>query len=129
MKFPLSVCNRVMEDKLLIWKFRRGSREALRRIYDKHHGHLLKLAVVLTGNTDTAEDVVQEVFVNFARSADRIGLAGSLRSYLITSTVNGVRNQCRNSRRRQARSLDRAGQVLSTARRPDQWAILSEHLE
>ena len=63
-----------MEDKLLIWKFRRGSRDALRRIYDKHHGHLLKLAVVLTGNVDAAEDVVQEVFVNFARSADRFGL-------------------------------------------------------
>jgi hypothetical protein len=38
-KISLSVCNRVMEDKLLIWKFKRGSREALRRIYDKHHGH------------------------------------------------------------------------------------------
>jgi DNA-directed RNA polymerase specialized sigma24 family protein len=68
-----------MEDKLLIWKFKRGSREALRRIYDKYHGHLLKLAVVLTGNADTAEDVVQEVFVNFAQSADRFGLAVTLR--------------------------------------------------
>jgi RNA polymerase sigma-70 factor (ECF subfamily) len=128
-KIPLSVCNRVMEDKLLIWKFKRGSREALRRIYDKHHGHLLKLAVVLTGDLDAAEDVVQEVFVNFAQSAGRFGLAGSLKSYLITSTLNCVRNQRRSNQRRRSQSLDKTEHVPSMARRPDQWAVLSERLE
>ncbi len=118
-----------MEDKLLIWKFKRGSRDALRRIYDKHHGQLLKLAVVLTGNVDTAEDVVQEVFVHFAQSADRFGLAGSLKSYLITSTLNCVRNRRRDNKRRRLQSLDKAEFLPSMARRPDQWAVLSEHLE
>ena len=118
-----------MEDKLLIWKFKRGSREALRRIYDKYHSQLLKLAVVLTSDPDTAEDIVQDVFTRFAQSASRFGLSGSLRSYLITSTLNGVRNQRRSNRRRRARSLDGAGHVPSMARRPDQWAVLSEHLE
>ena len=118
-----------MEDKLLIWKFKRGSREALRRIYDKHHGHLLKLAVVLTGNVDAAEDIVQEVFVNFAQSADRFGLVGSLKSYLITSTLNCVRNQRRDNKRRRLQNLDEAEHIASIARRPDQWAVLSERLE
>jgi len=128
-KMPLSVCNRVMEDKLLIWKFKRGSREALRRIYDKYHGGLLKLAVVLTGNMDKAEDIVQEVFIHFAQSANRFGLYGSLKSYLITSTLNCVRNQRRNNQRHRLQSLDKAEHVPSLARRPDQWAVLSEHLE
>jgi len=70
-----------MEDKLLIWKFNQGSREALRLIYDKYHSHLLKLAVVLTGDMYTAEDIVQEVFIHFAQSANRFGLSGSLKSY------------------------------------------------
>ena len=118
-----------MEDKLLIWKFKRGNRESLRRIYDKYHGHLLKLAVVLTGNVDTAEDVVQEVFVNFAQSADRFGLVGSLKSYLITSTLNCVRNKRRDSKSRKLQSLDEADRMPSAARRPDQWAVLSERLE
>ncbi len=118
-----------MQDKLLVWKFKRGSRDALRRIYDKYHSRLLKLAVVLTSDPDTAEDVVQEVFTRFAQSASRFGLSGSLKSYLITSTLNGVRNQRRNNRRRQARSLETAEHVPSTARRPEQWAVLSEHLE
>lgn len=126
---PLSVCNRVVKDRLLIWKFKRGSREALRRIYDEYHGHLLKLAVVLTGDMDTAEDIVQEVFTHFAQSADRFGLSGSLKSYLITSTLNCVRNQRRNNQRRRLQSLDKAEHLPSMARRPDQWAVLNEHLK
>lgn len=118
-----------MEDKLLIWKFKRGNREALRRIYDKYHGRLLKLAIVLTGNMDTVEDIVQEVFVHFAQSANRFGLSGSLKSYLITSVLNGVRNQRRNNRRPRLQSLDEAEHVPSCAGRPDQWAVLSEQLE
>ena len=125
----LSVCNRVMEDKLLIWKFKRRNHEALRRIYDKHHIHLLKLAVVLTGNVDAAEDIIQDVFVNFARSADRLGLVGSLKSYLITSTLNCVRNKRRDSNRRRLQNLDKAERIPSIERRPDQWAVLSERLE
>jgi RNA polymerase sigma-70 factor (ECF subfamily) len=117
-----------MEDKLLIWRFKRGSREALRRIYDKYHGRLLKLGVVLTGDLDTAEDVVQEVFTNFAKS-DRFGLSGSLNSYLITSTLNCVRNRRRDRRRHRLHNLDKAENVKSMARGPDQWAVLSEHLE
>jgi len=118
-----------MEDKLLIWRFKRGNREALRRIYDKYHGRLLKLAVVLTGDLDTSEDIVQDVFVRFAQSANRFGLSGSLKSYLITSTVNCVRNRRRDNSRRRVQSLDEADHVPSSAGRPDQWAVLSEQLE
>ena len=128
-KFPLSVCNRVMEDKLLIWRFKRGRRDALRRIYDKYHGQLLKLAIVLTGDPDTAEDIVQDVFIHFAQSANRFGLSGSLKSYLTTSTLNDVRNHRRPHRRRHIQNLNEAENIPATTRRPDQWAVLSERLE
>jgi RNA polymerase sigma-70 factor (ECF subfamily) len=118
-----------MQDKLLIWRFTRGSREALRRIYDKYHGELLKLAVVLTGDMNTAEDVVQEVFVRFAQSAGRLVLSSSLKGYLITSTLNCVRNQRRDRRRHRTESLEEADRLPSTVRRPDQWAVMSEQLE
>ena len=39
-RMSLSVRNRVVENKMLIWKFKRGSREALRRICNKYHDHL-----------------------------------------------------------------------------------------
>jgi len=118
-----------MEDKLLIWEFKRGSREALRRIYDKYHGNLLKLAIVLTGNMNTAEDVVQEVFIKFAQSATRFGLSGSLKSYLITSTLNCVRNRRRDDLRHRTQNLNEIEDLPSMARRPDQWAVLGEELE
>ncbi|MBN1972474.1 MAG: sigma-70 family RNA polymerase sigma factor [Sedimentisphaerales bacterium] len=118
-----------MEDKLLIWKFKHGSREALRRIYDKYHSHLLKIAIVLTGNIDTAEDIVQEVFTNFAQTSKRLELNGSLKSYLTTSVLNAVRNLRRDRNRHNADTLEESEQVVSMAKRPDQWAILSEQLE
>ncbi len=118
-----------MEDKLLIWKCKRGSRDALRRIYEKYHTDLLKLAIVLTGQAHSADDVVHDVFVQFARSVPRISLTGSLKGYLLRSTVNRVRNLHRDRCRRSECGLDDAAALPATTRRPDQWAIVSEQLE
>jgi RNA polymerase sigma-70 factor (ECF subfamily) len=118
----------MMEDKLLIWKCRRGSREALRQVYEKYHADLLKLAIFLTGQAHVADDVVQDVFVQFVRSVPRLSLAGSLRGYLIASTVNRVRNHRRDHCRRGERGLDEAAALAATPR-PDQWAVMSEQLE
>ena len=123
------VCNKAMEDKLLIWKFKRGNREALWRIYDKYHADLLKIAVVLTGGMNTAEDIVQDVFTKFAQCTGRLTVSGSLRSYLITSTVNGVRNLRRNNQRHKTQNIDEADRLPSGQRRPDQWAVMNERLE
>jgi RNA polymerase sigma-70 factor (ECF subfamily) len=118
-----------MEDKLLIWKFKRGSREALRRIYDKYHNPMLKIAVVMTGNIDMAEDIVQDVFVNFAQSSKRLELHGSLKSYLITSILNSVRNHKRERNRHKTGTLEETEQIISMEKHPDQWVVLSEQLE
>ena len=75
----------MMEDRLLIWKLKRGNREALRRVYEKYHVDLLKLAIALTGEVNAAEDIVHDVFVRFAGAATRISLIGSLKGSLIRS--------------------------------------------
>ena len=56
----------MVEDRLLIWRFKHGNRDALRRIYQKYKNDLLKLAVALVSDAGVAEDVVQDVFVSFA---------------------------------------------------------------
>lgn len=71
----------MIEDKLLIWKFRRGSSEALRRIYEKYEGYLLTLATALLNDVHTAEDVVHDCFVSFAQSAGRLRVDGRLKGY------------------------------------------------
>ena len=84
-----------MEDKLLILRFKQGSSEALRRIYEKYRLYLLKLAVALLHDVSVAEDVVHDVFISFVQSAEKFKIKGSLKAYLRTCVVNGVRNKAR----------------------------------
>ena len=81
----------MIEDKLLKWKFKRGSREALQKIYEKYEGYLLTLATALLNDVNTAEDVVHDVFVSFAQSAEKLRLEGSLKGYLATCVVNRMK--------------------------------------
>jgi RNA polymerase sigma-70 factor (ECF subfamily) len=119
----------MIEDKLLIFRFKKGSSEALRLIYDKYKVELLKLAIVLIGDVNIAEDIVHDVFVKLAQSAERIKLTGSLKSYLITSVINRTRNYMRDSNRRCETTLESADTPLSIEHDPHQWAILSERLK
>ena len=118
----------MIEDTVLIWKFKLGEKDPLRRIYAKYKNDLLKLAVALLGDVNTAEDVVQDVFVTFAQSAQRIRPAGNLRKYLLTCVANRIRNHRRDTKRRETGSLDEAEDLTSDSRRPEQWAMLSEAL-
>ena len=118
----------MIEDKLLILRFKQGRHEALRQIYDKYKVELLRLAVVLIGDANTAEDMVHDVFVKFARSAHSIKLAGNLRNYLITGVINRVRNYLRDSNRHRQNNLDGAELLACSRRGPRQWAILDEQL-
>ncbi len=119
----------MIEDKLLILRFRQDSREALRRIYDKYKVSLLKLVIVLTGDVNTAEDIVHDVFVKFAQSGDRLKVSGSLKNYLVTSVINRTRNYRRDRHRHAERSLEETQLLLSERRGPQQWAVVSEQLE
>ena len=119
----------MVEDRLLIWKFKLGNRDALRRIYEKYKNDLLKLAVALTNDVNTAEDVVQDVFVGFAQSAAKIQTSGNLKKYLATCVANRIRNRKRNRQRHEASGIDDSDNIISDATRPEQWAILSEELE
>ena len=118
----------MIEDKLLILRFKQGRNGALRQIYDKYKVELLKLSVVLTGDVNMAEDVVHDVFVSFAQSAERFGLTGSLKNYLITSVINRVRNYRRDKNRHSEAGIEGADQVTSSDRGPYQWSVLSERL-
>lgn len=118
----------MVEDKLLLWRFKNGSEDALCRIYQKYRTRLLKLASALSQDTGLAEDIVQDVFVSFAQSARRMKVDGNLRAYLATSVANRIRNRFRDGRSGQHVNLDNAGAVASKARTPDQWVVYSEDM-
>jgi RNA polymerase sigma factor (sigma-70 family) len=95
----------MIEDELLKWKFKSGSKDALQRIYEKYRDFLLTLAMALINDDGLAEDIVQDVFATFAQSSDTFKLRGSLKSYLTTCTLNRCRDQIR-ARKKRPFSLD-----------------------
>ncbi len=115
----------MIEDELLKWKFKCGSRDALRCIYEKYLDRLLTLAMALLNDTGAAEDVVHDVFVSFAESADNFKLAGNLKSYLTTCVVNRARDRIR-ANRRQPMRLDESESICSGLSGPDHAIVCSE---
>ncbi len=118
-----------MEDKLLIWKFKHGSVDAFCRIYGKYKDHLLKISAGLVNDRSLAEDVVHDVIVMFAQSAESVKLTGNLKSFLTTCVANRARNVNTHGRIRTACSLDQAESVVSKSPRPQQWIVHNEQLD
>ncbi|MHC4482504.1 MAG: RNA polymerase sigma factor [Planctomycetota bacterium] len=118
----------MIEDELLKWRFKCGSKEALCRIYEKYQDFLLTLAIALLNDVNTAEDVLHDVFVSFAKSAENFRLRGSLKSYLATCVINRVRDQIKR-RVRQPTSLGRAALESAQLNGPEQPVISTEESE
>jgi len=87
---------------------------------------LLKLAVALLHDVNIAEDVVHDVFTKFVQSAEKLKINGSLKAYLRTCVVNGVRSKIRSDRVRSYIELSEAGPIAAGQNGSDQWAILKE---
>ncbi len=117
----------MLEDKLLVLRCGRGSRDAMRRIYEKYKDFLLTLAKGLLGEHAEAEDAVHDVFVVFARSARQFKLTGSLRGYLATCLVNRVRDK-RRAQARRAQAGDLLNSAVCHSRSPAEIAVETEQI-
>ena len=117
----------MLEDKLLVLKCRRGSKDAMCRIYEKYKDYLLTLAKGLFSEQAAAEDVVHDVFVSFARSARQFQLTGSLRGYLATCTRNRIRDKIR-ARTRQAEAIESANPDTLDSDNPEHCLMEAEEL-
>ena len=115
----------MLEDRLLIWKFKCGSSEALCRIYQKYGDYLLVLAASILGDVNAGEDVVQDVFCKFIERREKFRLAGSLKSYLATCVVNLVRDRLR-ARKLQPCGLGDSTATVAGVNEPDHHAIFAE---
>ncbi len=89
----------MIEDRFLVWRFNRGDTAALCRIYEKHRDGLLKVAAALLRDKSGVEDVLHDVFVEFAQSTGRFQLKGSLKGYLAVCVANRARDRNRTLRR------------------------------
>ena len=116
----------MLEDRLLVWKFKRGSKDAFCRIYEKYRDDLLRLAVSLLNEADIAEDIVHDVFTSFISSARQFQLNGSLKSYLAICVANRARNANRADCRRHNPEPDTDQAEAPNSTQPDRWIIISD---
>src|ERR1700734_811666 len=72
---------------------------AVTALYQGHALGLTRLAFVMLGDRQAAEDVVQEAFCGLYRAWDRLPDHGNVHGYLRVSVLNGCRSALRRSRR------------------------------
>ncbi len=119
----------MLEDRRLLRRLKRGDRDALRLIYERHQGDLLTLAANLLRDPATAQDVVQDVFLGLVRSAPQLRLRRTLRAYLATAVANRARDHYRRQAREQFVPLDDAGHVPAGSDEPVQMVIRSDEMQ
>jgi len=104
----------MIEDELLKLRFKRGSGDALRRIYEKYLNYLLSVAMAFLNDAQASEDIVHDVFVSLAQSAGTFRLRGSLKGYLATCVANRARDRLREGKRHSDRLATHVGLASQT---------------
>ena len=97
----------------------------LHALYQAHWRYLVRLAVLMVDDTATAEDVVQDAFVELHRRADGLRDPDAALGYLRTSVVNRSRSVLR--RRGTVRKHLRAAEPEATAPADHDVLIREEH--
>ncbi len=115
----------MLEDKILVWRFKRGSKDALAAIYEKYRDDLLRIASSLLSRP-AAEDIVHDVFISFVRNRENFVLKSSLKAYLAAAIVNSARNSYRLKKTSQ---LDESPEIESKLQRPEHWIIHNEQTQ
>ncbi len=113
----------MIEDRVLVWRFNRGDPAALCRIYEKYRDGLLKVAAALLQDRSGVEDVLHDVFVDFARTTGRFLLRGSLKGYLSICVANRARDVNRTRRQRSPGAVDEPNTSSAGVDGPEHTAI------
>jgi RNA polymerase sigma-70 factor (ECF subfamily) len=75
-------------DDALVLKMKAGDLEALGVLYDRHRNPVFRTALAITGDRETAGDLLQDVFLRLYRFADRIDPTRPLEPWLYRMTAN-----------------------------------------
>ena len=115
----------MLEDKILLWRFKRGSTDALERIYEKHKGYLTSVATALLNDTHAAEDCLHDFFVSLVNAADSIRLNRSFKAYSAVCVANIAKNKLK---RRKLEPATLEGNCAVEAQYPEP-VLLTQHQE
>ena len=100
----------VRDERELVRRCREGSESAYAELVRSHRPRLYLLAYRLTGDRETAEDVVQETFLAAFRSIEKVDPRPSLNPWLNTIVLRTAGRAASRARSRVGTSLDQATQ-------------------
>lgn len=92
----------------LVARVRAGDTAAITTVYRQHHAPVRAFAQRLVGDIESAEDLVQDVFVALPTAIRSFRGESSLRTFLVSIAVNRAKNHVRSAIRRRA-ALTRLG--------------------
>ncbi len=85
--------------------------ERFRSIINEHNDYLLQLSYLYVKDWNTAEDVVQELFVNYWVKSEQFQAQASLRTYLTRMAINRCKDYLKSWRYR-TQTLTNVLQIL-----------------
>jgi RNA polymerase sigma-70 factor (ECF subfamily) len=86
------------EDRSDLERLQRGDLFALGNLYDRHRAKVYRTALAITRDGAMADDILQDVFLQLQRNAQRIDLDRPLEPWLYRVTVNCSYSYLRRSR-------------------------------
>lgn len=88
-----------LPDQESILQLQAGSIEALGQLYDRYQRMVYRTALVITGDSEAAADLLQDVFLRLYRFADHIDIERPLEPWLYRMTTNLAYTWIKRSRR------------------------------
>jgi RNA polymerase sigma-70 factor (ECF subfamily) len=119
------------DDAALLKAIQEGEQAAVAELYDRYSGVAYGLALRVTADRSTAEDVVQDAFVSLWKQARRFDAErGRVRSWLLTIVHNRAVDAVRRRSKRSERALPEGPEeFIATRGRPEElteWAMEAE---
>ncbi|SEF79328.1 RNA polymerase sigma-70 factor [Parabacteroides chinchillae] len=78
----------MLNDLLVLAKIKEGNIKAFESIFRLYYSPLCLYAASITGQTDTAEEIVQDLFYTFWKEREKLQLFHSVKSYLYGAVRN-----------------------------------------
>jgi RNA polymerase sigma-70 factor (ECF subfamily) len=118
---PVTITTGAASDADLVARAAAGDETAFTRIVAAHHDAMARVAFIVTGDLDAADDAVAAAWALAWRRMDQVREPGRLRSWLVSIAANEARALARTRRRRPVVEIE-AATGLEDARSPDPGA-------
>ncbi len=121
-----------MEEKDLIEKVISGDGEAFRELYDKFSSRVYNTTLGILQNTEDAEDVTQEVFIQIHKSIENFNQDSALSTWIYRITVNKAFEFIRSKKRKKRFAIVKSIFAKEEVEEPTDFihpGIISENIE